>query len=304
MNVCRLFCAICLLCALCFPASAEPYAFVDDLGNQITVPCPPSKAVALHGSFAEAYLLAGGSLIGVTEDAASERGLDLPDGTQIIGTLHMPNLELILNLEPDFVILSSDMESHIEIGRALREMGIPAAFYSVNHYTEYMDMMAQFTAIADHPERFAEQIEQIQAPIEATIARAKAQPAYWQHTALFIRAFSTGAKAKGSDSLGGAILKDMGLVNIADGENTVLEDISIEEIIARDPDYIFAVPMGVEPAKAMDALAERLIDNPAWGGLTAVREGRYHVLPKELFHLKPNADWGDAYELLEEILYP
>ena len=44
--------------------------------------------------------------------------------------------------------------------------------------------------------------------------------------------------------------------------------------------------------------------NPAWPGLQAVQNGRYLLLPKELFHYKPNARWGESYAYLAKILYP
>ena len=45
-------------------------------------------------------------------------------------------------------------------------------------------------------------------------------------------------------------------------------------------------------------------ENPAWAGLSAVKNGRYVLLPKELFHYKPNVRWGESYACLAEILYP
>ena len=58
------------------------------------------RVVCLYGSFAEAWVQAGGELAGVTDDAVNERGLETD--AQIIGTTKTPNLELILALEPDW----------------------------------------------------------------------------------------------------------------------------------------------------------------------------------------------------------
>ena len=44
--------------------------------------------------------------------------------------------------------------------------------------------------------------------------------------------------------------------------------------------------------------------NPAWQSLSAVQNGRYVILPGELFHYKPNKRWGESYEYLADILYP
>lgn len=77
----------------------------------------------------------------------------------------------------------------------------------------------------------------------------------------------------------------------------------MEEIIRQDPDFIFVTTMGASSEKAMQALAEGIESNPAWAGLTAVKEGRYILLPKELFHNKPNHRWGESYEILADYLY-
>ena len=59
---------------------------------------------------------------------------------------------------------------------------------------------------------------------------------------------------------------------------------------------------GPQDAQAM--LEGTLLSNPAWEGLTAVREGRFHIMDQKLYNLKPNARWGEAYEKLADLLYP
>ena len=78
----------------------------------------------------------------------------------------------------------------------------------------------------------------------------------------------------------------------------------MEEIIAADPDAILVVTMGASEEQAMAVMAERFESDPAWAGLSAVQSGRYLLLPKELFHYKPNARWGESYAYLAKILYP
>ena len=77
----------------------------------------------------------------------------------------------------------------------------------------------------------------------------------------------------------------------------------MEVIIKEDPDYIFVVTMG-DSDKALKNLRESIEKNPAWSELSAVKNQRYIVLPKELFHYKPNARWGESYEYMAKILYP
>ena len=89
-----------------------------------------------------------------------------------------------------------------------------------------------------------------------------------------------------------------------DADGTLLKSLSLEAIIAAEPDYIFAVLQGSDPTDARQTLETTLLSNPAWGQLTAVREGRFYTLDHALYNLKPNARWGEAYEKLADILYP
>lgn len=99
------------------------------------------------------------------------------------------------------------------------------------------------------------------------------------------------------------MLADLGCVNVADG-SSLLEDLSLEAIMAADPDYIFVVLQGTDSAKPQATFEEALLSNPAWQTLRAVQEGRFYILDQQLYNLKPNARWGEAYEQLADILYP
>jgi iron complex transport system substrate-binding protein len=78
----------------------------------------------------------------------------------------------------------------------------------------------------------------------------------------------------------------------------------MEVIVEKDPDYIFVTTMGSDTDAALNSVQTLLIDNPAWNTLTAVKEGHYSVLPKNMFQNKPNQRWGKSYEMLADILYP
>ena len=100
------------------------------------------------------------------------------------------------------------------------------------------------------------------------------------------------------------MLADLGCVNVADSNQSLLEELSLESILAADPDYIFAVLQGSDATDAQATLEQTLLSNPAWGSLRAVQEGNFYTLEHSLYNLKPNARWGEAYEKLADILYP
>ncbi len=279
------------------------YSFSDAAGNVVELPAKPRKVVSLLGSFAETWLLAGGELIGVTSDVMTDRNLGLPADTNIIGTVKEPNLEEIIALSPDFVILSPDVAGHVNAAESFREMGIVHAFFKVEYFEDYLSMLRICTDITGHEELYKKNGLDVKKQIDDILARLPDIAAADKPEILFIRAFSSGAKAKSEDNMTCRILDDLGTVNMAAKHESLLEELSMEIIILEDPDYIFVVPMA-DPEKSLQALEDGIQQNPAWSTLTAVENGRYHVLPKDLFHYKPNARWGESYEYIAKILYP
>ena len=285
------------------PESAGETAvtITDSTGAQITLDTRAPRVVAAYSSFAESWLLAGGELCGVTQDALEERDLGLPEDTAVVGTVKEPNAEEIIALEPDLVILAQDIAAQTEVKDVLENAGLACASFQVDTFEDYAFMMEQFTAVTGREDLYQQNVTQVGEQIGDV--QEKASLSSTRPSVLLIRAFSSGIKAKTDDELAGAILKDLGAHNIADDHPSMLEDLSMEEVIAADPDYIFVTTMGDEQ-KALDYLNGLIGENPAWSELSAVKEDRYVVLPKDLFHYKPNNRWGESYQYLGEILYP
>ena len=219
---------------------------------------------------------------------------------QIIGTTKEPNLELVLALDPDLVILSMDIAAQVSAAEVLEAAGVPCAAFRVDTWQDYARMMDVFTALTGRRDLYEAIIPPMEAAIGETIASAQAQNA---PTVLLLRAYSTGVKAKADDNLAGAMLEDLGCVNIAARQPSLLEELTLEAIVVEDPDCIFISVMGGDEEAALGVVEETLGQNPAWQGLTAVREGRVYVLPRDLFHYKPNARWAESYAYLYELLF-
>lgn len=280
-------------------AQTEKLGFTDALGHTINVNNPKKTAVC-SGSLAEIWQLAGGSVDLVTQDAYDEHLFTLPDDTINIGTMKSPSVEAMLSENVDFVIMSSLIAEHVSLYDTLTSAGITVAYFEVENLDDYLAALKICTEITGKPELYEKNGETVKARVEAAISSAsgKGSPAV-----LLLRAYSSGVKAKGSDTMTGKMLADLGCKNIADSDLTLLEDLSLEAIIKADPDFIFVTTMGADEEKALESVDAMLTNNPAWAELTAIKSGRYVVLTKALYHYKPNARWGEAYEKLSEILY-
>lgn len=291
-------CLVLILIALALASPALALTFTDANGREVTVDAP-QRVVSLYNSYGAAWLAAGGELTGSIADPFEDGSLD--DSVANLGSHTEPNMELLFSLEPDFVLLSSEIASHVEIAPTLENAGIPCAFFSTPDYQSYMEMMALFTDLTGRRDLYERQVETVQQPIEAMIAEAQSLSS--APTALLIRANSITVKCKNSEStVAGNILRDMGFVNLADGDSSLCESIGMETVLIEDPDYLFVVLQGSSSEAAEGNLAAVLTDNPAWNTLTAVREGRFYILDRDLFHYHPNERWAEAYAFILDVL--
>ena len=278
------------------------YTFTDSRGNSVVLEKRPERVVSLVGSYAETWILAGGEVIGVTDDVIQEGRIEVSDGISIVGTVKNPNIEEILSLSPDFILLSPDIESHLKIAGILKDANIAHAYFKVEYFEDFLKMLDICTDITGNKDLYEEYGLKVKKDIEGILSKIENDSSD-KPEVLFIRAFSSGPKAKKDDNLTCKMLEDLGTVNIANKHPSLLEELSIEKIIEEDPDFIFVTTMG-NTEKAIEALKNGIERNPAWSNLSAVKNNRYIILPKELFHYKPNAKWGESYKYLAEIIYP
>lgn len=276
--------------------------FTDGLGRSLTVDSP-RRVAALIGSFADMWCLAGGkdTLAAAAADTWTQFSLDLPDTVQNLGAVKEPSAETLLAVQPDLVLASTKTQADIDLLPTLEQAGIPVAYFDVSSFSDYLEMLEICTRITGCPERYEQYGTAVQAQVEEAKARAEGKEA---PTVLYLRATGGSCKVKNSKgSVLGEMLEDLRCTNIADSDASLLEELSMESILAADPDYIFLVLQGGNQEKARQTLEKAVLSNPAWQQLTAVKEGRCHYMDQALYNLKPNARWGEAYEGLAEILY-
>lgn len=279
-------------------------AFTDALNREVKIEKQPERVAALIGSFADLWQLAGGEVCAAADDAWDDFGLEL-EGAVNIGGAHSPDVEALLSADPDFVIASASTASNVEMKETLEAAEITVAYFDVDSFYDYLSMLNICTDITGRKDlyekngtRLAEQIEAIKKECAESGLTDK------ERTVLLLRtAASTSVKAKGSEgTILGEMLADLGCINIADSDSSLLEDLSVESVIRNEPYRIFIVTMGSDTEKAIENVNAMMEENPAWGNLSAVKENRMYIMDKKLFNIKPNAKWVEAYEELDKIL--
>ncbi len=280
----------------------EPASFTDALGRSVTIKEKPKRVAALLGSFADVWCLAGGEICAATDDAEEDFGIKA-DGMIPLGGAHSPSLESLLAANPDLVLASASTPPHVNMRESLENAGIAVAYFDVSCFEDYLSMLKICTELTDCPENFqkngtkiAEEIDKIKSDFVAKNVKEE------DRTVLVLRISSGLVKAKSSSgTILGEMLSDLGCINLADQDETMMEQLNIEYIMQKNPRHIFVVTMGDEE-KAKKNFQTMMEENPAWGSLEAIREGRMHMLDKSLFNQKPNARWAIAYETLAKLL--
>ena len=270
------------------------------------------KAVALSKSVAQMWLLAGGELSATTDD-----GLELEGAKNAVsvGGLTTASLEAILSVNPELVLMTLDIPLHKKIHASLRDFGIKTYIVDVKSFSDYENVMTDFTGLTGRKDLYDKNVVQVKREIEKvlkkkaqkvaasktspTAGRSGAAASETSATYLFLRASSAKNKVL-KDHFGNEIFQAFGLKSIV-SDDSPLDEIGIEAIVNADPDYIFVVAQG-EQKRADEAFYKAYKSNPAWAGLTAVKNDRVFMLPKELFNYKPNARWAEAYEIVGSLI--
>ena len=285
--------------------NVQTVTFIDDLGREVSVK-NPQRVAALLGSYAHIWHLSGGIVVASADDAWEDFDLPLSADSINLGGTKDLSLEKLFEANPDFIIASSNTSQHVEWMETLENAKLNVAYFEVSDFEDYLRVLKICTEITGKEELYEKNgsniSEEIETIIEASQRRIKENNGEAPKV-LSLRASATWIRAKNSEgNVLGEMLKDLGCINIADSDGSLLENLNLEHIMQENPDYIFICQQGNDIEGIQAHIEQFISENPAWNNLKAVKEGRVYVMDRALYTLKPNDRWSEAYEKLEEML--
>lgn len=257
---------------------------VADGNGEVTIVDQPQTIVSLSSTATEMLFAIGAGDQVVAVDEFSVYPEEAPV-TDLSG--FTPNIEAILEYEPDLVVISFDPG---ELVTGLSAVGVPSLLLGTAASLD--DSYAQLEtlgAATGHIGEAAEVVTQMQVGIDAVLASADVP----QGTSFYHEVDPTLFSASSSSFIG-QIYVLLGMENIADAadpEGTGFPQLAAEYVVSADPDLIFLADtsMGVTP--------ESLDERPGWAEMTAVQGGAIAVLDEDLA-----SNWGPrVVELLQSI---
>lgn len=273
-----------------------PIVLTDDLGNEITLEGPAQKIVSLSPSMTESlFALGAGDRIIARESNSTypEEAQEIED----IGAIWegLP-VEKIVSLEPDLVV-AAEIISPDQVNQ-LRDVGL-TVFWQENP-EDFQGLYENLEEIARLVDQGPEEDELVSSLKERVSAVEKKLEEVDEEPLVFYELDATDPSnpyTVGAGSFISYIINKAGGQNLGDALEGGYPQISSEEIIAQDPDYILLgdAQYGV----TAQAVAER----PGWDQLTAVQEGRVVEINDDLVSL-PGPRLVEGLEEVAKKIHP
>ena len=282
-----------------------PIPVTDALGREVTFDEVPERIIsAAPGTTEMVYALGlGDKVVGVTDycDWPTQVVSEKDNGTLAsIGGYWEPSLEMIINLNPDLVVLSGGVYSHADIAEQLGNMGINAfVTWRGENLTEIYQNIEMIGEICDCQSTATNLVSSMQDRVDyVQSVVAGLGPTKELHAVWLDPVYTCGGDTFASQ-----------IVALAGGENIFADlsgwpTVSIEEIIDQAPDVmtITATMMGSTPEQIIQSLE----DDPLWSQVPAVQNEKVYILygqGENIFN-RQSVRIVDGLEIMAEILYP
>lgn len=234
------------------------------------------------------------NVVGTTTDSFDN---GIIEEVEDIGGLVNPNMELIVELDPDVVVISGRHPKYESIKDLLDSANIKVMMMEYNSFDEYKETIDEIATVTNDSDYYDEMVSEVEEEVNEYIEKASK---FDSAKALVVRSSTTSFSVVDNTYFSNEIIENMNIINIANINDKISADLSVEYILEEDPEYIFIIQMGDETS--LQGYNEYLLANQSWSNLSAVKSDNVYYLPKELFHLKPNEKWSEAYEYIYEIL--
>ncbi len=260
---------------------------IDDFGDTAVVASPPQRIVSLNPTTTELLfaLGAGSRVVGRTT-------WDVwPDSARLVQDLGpgiRPNVEAILGAKPDLVILYASLDNRAA-SRRLRAAG-------VNTISLKIDLVADFYRATEMIGRVTGDTAMarvITDSVARSIDRVRTATAGLPTPTVFWHIWDAPPITIGRGSYMHELTTIAGARNIYSDLASPSPAISIEDVVARNPDFVLAGPEGTAKMSA----------HPQWKQVRAVRERRMLVLDT-LVIARPGVRLGEAAVSLARLVHP
>ncbi len=294
------------MAALTAPRIARAATVTDDAGRAIAIPKKVERIFAAGPPASILlYTFAPSLLLGWTRRPASAQceflaagACDKPELGRLTGRGNTTNLEVLLNLKPDLALdVGTINDTYVSLAnRVQQQTGIPYALLDgrFSAVASTYRKLGELTGRQSEAETFAHYAETTIATIKGRIDSIPEDQRPRVYYARGPRGLETGL----GDSINVETIEFLGARNVAGGQRGGMAAVSMEQVLAWNPDVIITI----EPAFAASARSD-----PVWAPVKAVRSGRLYLSPTLPFgwvDFPPSVNRLIGLWWLAKVLYP
>lgn len=274
--------------------------FLQKDGRVVELPKNPQRAVIALNSILDVWYMAGGESI-----ARLNGSINVPEEAEnlpILGSISTVNIELLMELQPDFLVTTTSSYQD-EVKDIFEQEGVPTVSISYNNFADFCVIFDLFTRLTGERELYENYALEIEMQVNSVINQV---PEGEAPTICILFASTRYVKVETQNTITGSTCQQLGAINIYQEsaiEEATRVDLSLEYILEQDPDIIFVTTMG-DIDKCKSRMEQDVISSDIWGGLSAVKEGRFYYLDKSYSIYKPNRFYPEAYKTMAQFLYP
>ncbi len=268
-----------------------PITIVDDTGTEVTFSAKPQRIVSLLPSSTEILSALGNIPIAVTQ--WDDYPVDIKEKAEYIFEDALnPNLEQILNLQPDLIMfwLTSPEDT-----KTIRNLGMPVVVFDDKNISEVYETIALIGKVIDSQAQAEDLIEQMKAK-EKNIDDKIAQLSEEQKRKIWLEVDSSLYTAGSGTFLDEIIMKAGGL-NIANDVQG-WGQFNSEQVIARNPDVILET-YSYSDKKVVDNIKNR----KGWESVEAIKNDRVISLDNNVIS-RQGPRIIDGLEMITQAIYP
>jgi iron complex transport system substrate-binding protein len=281
---------------------AAPVQVRDGLGRSVTVNAPAKRIVALSLTATEILIDIGANPIGRPSSATHpDAALRIPE----VGSAYRPDLEKILGLRPDLLIGSVGTTA---AARQLGALPMPLIVTPDSSLKDVYDTYTLFGKLTNREAYAAARLDFLKSRVKRSIAKVPSNVVKPKVLALLAaggQVFSTT-----DETYIGDLLEKAGANNVAKGTPSAdprqpgFVVLSLEQIVAANPDVIVAFRAVTATGAVAPSPTERLEQSAAWKNLNAVKNNRVHILSSDPFVTAPGPRAVETLDTLIPLLYP
>lgn len=270
-------------------ASGYPMTITDSRGTEITIEEEPETVISLAPNMTEIiYALGAGDRLVARTDYC-----DYPEeasGVESIGDLTAPDIERIVELDPDLVIASSNLDE--ENAENLNEMGVTVlVLFEAESFEGSYTVIEKAGQALNRSSEAAEIVEDMKAVVDEVASLTEGLDTPSVYYALSFGEY--GDYTAGGDTFIGKIIEMAGGRNIAaDVEGW---GYNLESLLEEDPDIIIVSDQ--YDAKALFESTEVYME------LTAVREGNIYEIDNNMLD-RQGVRNAEGLKAMAEIFHP